>query len=995
MRIKAGTRLGHYEVRSKIGEGGMGEVYQAVDTELDRTVALKILPEDVSSDKQRMLRFIQEAKSASALNHPHILTIYEIGSSPTVFEGSSTIDAIRFIAMEFIDGETLRHRMREGRLKLTEILEIASQAARAIAAAHAAGIIHRDIKPENIMVRRDGYIKVLDFGLAKLTEPERSITDTEAPTRALVNTVAGTVIGTVNYMSPEQAKGKSVDARTDLWSLGAVIYEMMTGHVPFEAETPSEVIALILKQEPSPMARYERQVPHELERIVTKALTKDGEERYQTAKDFLVDLKRLKRQLDLEAEIQRTLPPEFRTSGGITEYSGGHAPATSKLSRSVWTTGTASAERTHQVSSAEYIVSEIKRHKKGFGITAAIAIGLVLASTFYFIYARRATALTDKDTILLADFVNTTGDPVFDDTLKQALAVQLGQSPFLNIFGDDRVRDALRFTGRSPDERVTRELGREICQRQGLKALLTGSISGLGTHYIITLEAINAQTGDAIAREQAEAEGKELVVKKLGEAATKLREKLGESLASIKNFDTPLEQATTSSLEALKAFSLGREQARKANNLESIPFYKRAIELDPNFASAYSGLEIAYFNTEQLDLAAQAAEKAFALRDRVSEHEKFLISSNYYWDVTGELDKVIETYKLWARTYPRDDEPPNSLSVLYSELGQYEKAIEEAQEALRRGSSGSAVPYSNLARAFRGRNRLEEAKATIQQGMAQKFDTAGYHNALYIVGFIESDEATMQQQVEWARGKPSEAGMLVQQAGTAAYLGQLRKAREFYDRATELSRDSTENVAQTMLSKLRTEAIFGNCQHVKEKVSAALAIARVKTTLPVAAITLAQCGEAVQAQSLIEELTKQFPKDTRLNAVSQPMARAFIEINRNNPSQAIQLLQPASQYELGFIAGLEPAYIRGLAYLRQQSGTQAMAEFQKIIDHRYIVANSPLYPFAFVGLARAAVIAGDTVKARKAYQDFLALWNEADSDIPILSEAKKEYEKLK
>ncbi|MGH9881141.1 MAG: serine/threonine protein kinase, partial [Pyrinomonadaceae bacterium] len=512
-------RLAHYSIVRKIGAGGMGEVYLAQDTKLDRKVALKILPSEVASNHERMRRFVQEAKAASALNHPNIITIYEIGET----------NSRHFIATEFIDGETLRQRMKHGHLKIQELLEIAIQAAGALAAAHAAGIIHRDIKPENIMVRRDGYIKVLDFGLAKLTQSEGSTTDTEAPTKGLVDTGAGTVLGTAYYMSPEQAKGKRIDVRTDLWSLGAVIYEMVTSHVPFQAETPTEVIGLILNKEPSPLARYDREAPPELERIVTKALTKDLEERYQTAKDLLVDLKRLKRQLDLETEIERTVPPEFRTSGSAAAHTGAHALATSQETAA----GTTSSEAAHQLSSAEYIVSEIRRHKKGFAVTGAVVFALALATVGYFLFARRTTALTDKDTVLLADFINTTGDAVFDGTLKQGLAVQLEQSPFLNIFSDTRVRQTLRLMGRSPDERVTAQVGREICQRQGLKALIIGSIASLGSHYVLTLEAVNSQSGEVLAREQAEAESKEQVLKALGDAASKLRQLLGESLSSI------------------------------------------------------------------------------------------------------------------------------------------------------------------------------------------------------------------------------------------------------------------------------------------------------------------------------------------------------------------------------------------------------------------------------------------------------------------------------
>src|SRR6266566_3954769 len=621
--LAAGTDLGRYEIRSKIGAGGMGEVYLAQDTELDRTVAIKILPEALASDGQRLQRFVQEAKAASALNHPHILTIYEIG----------TIENSRFIATEFIDGETLRQRISAG-MKLSDILEVAIQAASALAAAHAAGIIHRDIKPENIMVRRDGYIKVLDFGLAKLTHPEGSTTDTEAPTRALVDTGAGTVLGTANYMSPEQAKGKRVDARTDLWALGAVIYEMVAEHGPFEAETPSEVIGLILNKEPPLLARYDREAPQELERIVTKALTKDLEERYQTAKDLLVDLKRLKRRLDLESEIERTVPPEFRTSGSRGVHTGTYAPA---ISEQITTIGAPSSQVTHQVTSAEYIVSEIKQHKKGFAVTGAVIFALALATVGYFLIARRTAALMDKDAILLADFVNTTGDAVFDGTLKQGLAVQLGQSPFLNLFSDTRVRQTLRLMGHSPDDRVTAEIGREICQRQGLKAFITGSIASLGSHYVLTLQAVNSQNGEVLAREQGEAESKEEVLKTLSQTAIKLREKLGESLNSLQRFDAPLE-VTTSSLEALKAYSLAAEQANRGKWIEAMDHYKHALELDPNFASSYSGLGVSYANTNQPKLAGENMAKAYALRDRVSEVERLRITSFYYFYDTGELD---------------------------------------------------------------------------------------------------------------------------------------------------------------------------------------------------------------------------------------------------------------------------------------------------------------------------------------------------------------------
>jgi serine/threonine protein kinase/tetratricopeptide (TPR) repeat protein len=979
MTVAPGTQLGRYEIRSQIGAGGMGEVYLADDTLLRRKVALKLLPADVAPNRERLGRFEQEAFTASALNHPNIVTVFEIGEA----------DSVRFIATEYIDGETLRRRMARARVNLREALDVAVQVASALAAAHKAGVVHRDIKPENIMIRHDdGIVKVLDFGLAKATERlVQPSTDPEAPTRAQVNTSPGVVMGTANYMSPEQARGLQIDPRTDIWSLGVVLYEMVAGRLPFEGETASDVVSTILHKEPPALTRLSDEATERLDEIVTKTLAKDREERYQVAKDLLIDLKRLKQHLDFESEVERTFAPELRSSTTAQ-------PSSALAERSAAQTAAVSGAVSTGASSAEYIVREIKRHQKGALVVALVAVAIT--ATAIYLYSRRVAPLTEKDTIVLSDFVNTTGDAVFDQTLKQALAVQLGQSPFLNIFSDQQIRDALRFMGRSPDERVTKDVAREICERQGLKAMLAGSISSLGGHYVITLEALNGHTGEAIAREQAEAENKEQVLKKLGEAATKLREKLGESLSSIQKFDAPIEQATTSSLEALKAFSLGDEQRAKGNYAAAIPFYKRAIELDPNFALAYSRTAVMYFNVSQLELAAQLSEKAFALRDRVSEREKLYIESRYYGDVVGDRDKYTELLELWKRTYPRDFVPPNNLALAHNFIGQYEKAVEEAQEAIGLNPNNAAA-YANLARAFLSLNRLDEGRAVIEQALGQKLDSTSYHNLLYSVAFIRGDTAAMQQQVEWAAGKQGEENLVNLQAQAAISLGQWRKAREFSNRAVDLAqrRDFQETAAWYASGIALAESALGNCQQAKQDATNGLSLVHSRISLSNAALALAMCGEAGQAQPLIDELARRFPKDSYLNVTWLPATRAALEVNRNNAAQAIQLLQTASLYEIGIDAGLWPAYIRGLALLRQRSGTEAMADFQKILDHRGVVATSPLYPLAHLGLGRAAVLQGDTAKARKAYQDFFALWKDADPDIPILSEAKKEYEKLR
>ena len=970
-----GTTISHYQIISKLGQGGMGEVYLAEDIKLDRKVALKLLPDEVASDQERMRRFVQEAKSASALNHPNIITIYEIGE----------IDSRHFIATEFIDGETLRKRMRHGHLKLIELLEIAIQTTGALAAAHAAGIIHRDIKPENIMVRHDGYVKVLDFGLAKLTEPQGFTADTEAPTKALVDTGAGIVLGTLVYMSPEQAKGQRVDGRTDLWSLGAVIYEMVTGHAPFEAKTPSEVLGLILNKEPALLARYDREAPPELERIVSKALTKDLEERYQTAKDILVDLKRLKRQLDLESEIERTVSPEFRTSGSAAA----HAPATSQVTAAA----TASGEVTHHVSSAQYIATEIKKHKKGFALSAAVVFSLVLAIVGYLVFARRTVALTDKDTILISDFVNTTGDSVFDGTLKQGLVVQLGQSPYLSLFPDARVRQTLRLMGHSPDDRVTQDIAREICQRSGLKALITGSIAALGSHYVLTLTAVNSQSGEVVASEQSEAENKEEVLKALTQATNKLREKLGESLNSIQRFDAPLE-ATTASLEALKAYSLASDQSGRGKWLEAVDLYKHALELDPNFASAYSGLAVCYANTYQPKLAAENMTKAYALRDRVSEVEKFRITAFYYFDTTGEFDKYIETLELYKQTYPRDERPYINLSVAYDRIGQWEKSAAEAAEAIRMNPN-TAAPHSNLARAYMRLNRYDESLAVLDRAQNQlKLDSEPLHAFTYYNAAIRGDAATMKREVDGLSGKPNEYTAVDWQTNSAYFAGRWHQVQDFTRRAIDLAAHSNAKAvaAQYAAESALHAAVLGKCAESKSAAAESLSFERNQISLTRSSLALALCGDVSQAQALVDELAKDYPKFTIVNGIWLPPISAALELDRNNAAQALTDLEPATRYEAA--GEYWPQYLRGQAYLKLNKGAEAAVEFQKIIGARGQAPLSALYPLAHVGLARAAMLQADSAKARKAYQDFFTFWKDADPDIPILIEAKKEYEKV-
>ena len=977
----------------------MGEVYLAQDTKLDRKVALKILPADLAANRDRMQRFVREAKSAAALNHPNIAHIYEIGES----------NGVNFIAMEFIDGDTFRDVIQSD-ADLRKLLRYLQHVAEGLSKAHAAGIVHRDLKPDNIMVTRDGHAKILDFGLAKLIEAEKFSSTSSGMATAIIpqHSRPGSVLGTVGYMSPEQAQGRTndIDGRSDIFSFGCILFEAVTRHQAFAGEDAVDTLNKIIRGSPPSITNLRPDAPDHLQRIVRRCLAKDPEDRYQTTKDVAIELRELRRELANRAGDVTGAPASIDAGTGI------HLKSLSPESAGL-------SSPSMRASSAEYLISQIKLHKFAAlvtlllpALTAALILSWYFKNTpaavlttgllaltlslmlFWYFRRERAVPLTDKDTIVLADFLNTTGDAVFDGTLKLALAVQLGQSPFLNIFGDDRLREALRFMDRSPDERVTRDVGREICLRQGLKALLAGSIAALGSHYVITLEAINALTGDAIAREQTEAESKEQVLKKLGEAATRLREKMGESLASIQKFDAPIEQATTSSLDALKAYSMGRELTLGNKDREAMPFLKRAVELDPNFAQAYDKLAGSYSNTGQQELAIEAFQKAFDLRERSSEYEKLRIAADYYAFATFETDKFIEAYELLVRTYPRDFVAWNNLGNRYNSVGQFEKAAEACRESIRLNPNW-VIPRSNLALAFISLNRFDEARQVIQEALAQKLESTPMHSHRYSIAFVQGDAAAMKQQIDWARGRPDEYLAQAWQAEVAAFCGQLRKEREFSQRTVELAlqHEQKEAAAQFLAGQAVTAAVFGQSDQVGGLVARAFGILRSRAAVAIAANAFSLCGDSGRAQPLMDEYSKRFPKNTFWNVVSAPLYRAQIALHSANAAQAIELLESAHRFESSGNFG--PQYVRGQAYLKLNKGAEAAAEFQKILSHRGWSVRGVLYPLAYVGLARGAVLQGDTAKARKAYQDFFALWKDADPDNPILIEAKKEYEKLK
>ncbi len=926
-----GLVISHYRVLERLGGGGMGVVYRAEDTRLGRHVALKFLTPDLTRDPAAVERLRLEARAASALNHPHICTIHEIG------EGN---DGEPFLVMELLEGQTLKERIRGQPLPTADLVALGIQITDAVTAAHAKGIIHRDLKPANIFVTSGGHAKVLDFGLAKLAQTASATAASEQATRPEL-TRKGIVLGTIAYMSPEQVRGEDLDVRSDLFSLGGVLYEMATGRCAFGGDSDPLIFDGILNRTPPPPERVSPELPPAVTAIITKAMEKDRRLRYQSAEEMRADLLRVKRDLESGPSAAPVAPTGRR-----------------------WI-------------SWRVLVPAI----------AAVLVAAVIG----ILYLPRARPLTEADPVLLADFTNLTSDAVFDGALKSALAVKLEESSFLNLIPETRARETLREMVRPVDERLTGPIAQEACQRLNARATIAGDIAPLGSRFVITLNAVDCQSGASLAREQGEAVPREDLLRSLGEAASRFRQKLGDSLVQLPEYDTPLQQATTASFEALKAYSLGRDQVSAGLIAPAIPFFKRAIELDPEFAMAHRSLGVAYSNLGESEAMRASLSRAFELRNRLSERERLNVVADYALQVTRDLPKAIAAADVWKRTYPRDATAWNLAAAALVASGRFEEAIQADREALRLGPHRATLYVTVATRAaFLG--RWEDAKSVLDEATAHKRDSVNLRSLLYRIAFAEQDATAMARHGHEIVKLGGSVDPLLTEI--AFFRGRLDEARQRSARQVDdlIRAGRPESAARLQADAAGYEAALGNHAEAIRLAQRARDSSQSPDVLTTVARVLAVAGDLAQAEALAIGVERRFPESTVDREVRVPTIRAASEMRRGNPGKAIELLRRAPPYDRGVLAA---QYTRGLAYLHAKAGAEAASEFQRIVSNRGVGLTGYFYPLAELGLARAYAVSGDSAKSRAAYETFFALWKDADAGIPILEGARAESARLK